>query len=252
MLRNSNPGLFAFLPPSLCQPPSSAVTIEYPAIIHCIVMDISHLREEYTQAGLQRNNLRTSPFDQFELWFEQAQKARIAEPNAMSLATVSASGMPSLRTVLLKYFDQSGFVFFTNYHSNKARDIADNPHVALMFPWVALERQVVVQGRAEKVSTSESLRYFTRRPHGSQLGAWVSQQSKVITGRKVLEQKLEEMKRKFREGKVPLPDFWGGYRVIPINIEFWQGRPNRLHDRFQYSRPSAGNVSDWQIHRLSP
>ncbi|WBA79602.1 pyridoxamine 5'-phosphate oxidase [Endozoicomonas sp. GU-1] len=215
-------------------------------------MDISHLREEYTQAGLSRDNLKTSPFDQFELWFKQAQHAQLAEPNAMSLATVSASGMPSLRTVLLKYFDQSGFVFFTNYSSNKARDITSNPHVAIMFPWVALERQVVIQGKAEKISTAESLRYFTSRPHGSQLGAWVSHQSSVITGRKVLELKLEEMKRKFREGKVPLPDFWGGYRVVPENIEFWQGRPSRLHDRFQYTRLSAEKGCDWQVDRLSP
>ena len=215
-------------------------------------MDISHLREEYTQAGLSRDNLRTSPFDQFELWFEQAQQAQLAEPNAMSLATVSSLGIPSLRTVLLKYFDQSGFVFFTNYSSNKARDITSNPNVAIMFPWVALERQVIIQGRAEKISTSESLRYFTSRPHDSQLGAWVSQQSSIITGRKVLELKLEEMKRKFKEGKVPLPDFWGGYRVVPEKMEFWQGRPSRLHDRFQYARLSTDKGCDWQIDRLSP
>ena len=215
-------------------------------------MDISHLREEYTQAGLSRDNLKNSPFDQFELWFKQARQAQLAEPNAMSLATVSASGMPSLRTVLLKYFDPSGFVFFTNYSSNKAKDITSNPRVAIMFPWVAIERQVVIQGKAEKISAAESLRYFISRPHGSQLGAWVSQQSSVITGRKVLELKLQEMKRKFREGKVPLPDFWGGYRVVPEKIEFWQGRPNRLHDRFLYTRMSADKSSDWQIDRLSP
>ena len=215
-------------------------------------MDISHLRAEYTQAGLSRDNLRTSPFDQFELWFGQAQQARLAESNAMSLATVSSSGIPSLRTVLLKYFDQSGFVFFTNYGSNKARDITNNPNVAIMFPWVALERQVTIQGRAEKISTSESLRYFTNRPHGSQLGSWVSQQSSVITGRKILELKFEEMKRKFREGKVPLPDFWGGYRIEPEKMEFWQGRPSRLHDRFQYTRLSEDKGCNWQIDRLSP
>jgi len=211
-------------------------------------MDISHLREEYTQAGLSRENLLSSPFEQFELWFRQAQQAQLAEPNAMSLATASASGMPTLRTVLLKYFDDSGFVFFTNYRSNKARDIADNPHVALMFPWVALERQVVVQGRAEKISTAESLRYFTSRPTGSQLGAWVSHQSSVITGRKVLEMKLAQIRQKFRDGKIPLPDFWGGYRVVPEKIEFWQGRPSRLHDRFLYTRDD--NL--WHIDRLSP
>lgn len=215
-------------------------------------MDISHLREEYTQAGLSRETLENSPFKQFESWFKQAQEAQLAEPNAMSLATVSASGMPSLRTVLLKYFDESGFVFFTNYNSNKAKDIASNPQVAIMFPWVSLERQVIIQGKAEKISTSESLRYFTSRPATSQLGAWVSQQSSVITGRKVLELKLEEMKRKFKKGKIPLPDFWGGYRVVPEKVEFWQGRPSRLHDRFQYSHPSADNNNPWQIDRLSP
>lgn len=211
-------------------------------------MDISNLREEYTQAGLSRASLLSNPFEQFELWFRQAQQAQLAEPNAMSLATASAESAPTLRTVLLKYFDDSGFVFFTNYSSNKARDISDNPQVALMFPWVALERQVVIQGRAEKISTAESLRYFTSRPTGSQLGAWVSHQSSVITGRKVLEMKLAQMKQKFRDGKIPLPDFWGGYRVVPEKIEFWQGRPSRLHDRFLYSRQD----SQWHIDRLAP
>ena len=211
-------------------------------------MDISHLREEYTQAGLSRENLLSSPFEQFELWFLQAQQAQLAEPNAMSLATVSAASVPALRTVLLKYFDDNGFVFFSNYSSNKARDINNNPQVALMFLWVALERQVVIQGRAAKISTAESLRYFTSRPTGSQLGAWVSHQSSVITGRKVLEMKLAQMKQKFRDGKIPLPDFWGGYRVVPEKIEFWQGRPSRLHDRFLYTR----NNSLWHIDRLSP
>lgn len=215
-------------------------------------MDIHHLREEYTQAGLNRDNLKNNPFEQFEIWFKQAQEAQLAEPNSMSLATVSASSIPSLRTVLLKYFDESGFVFFTNYNSNKAKEITSNPQVAIMFPWVSFERQVIIQGKAVKVSTSESLRYFTSRPATSQLGAWVSQQSSVITGRKVLELKLEEMKRKFKEGKIPLPDFWGGYRVVPEKIEFWQGRPSRLHDRFQYSRLSAGDNNSWQIDRLSP
>lgn len=211
-------------------------------------MDISNLREEYTQAGLSRASLLSSPFEQFELWFRQAQQAQLAEPNAMSLATASAQSAPTLRTVLLKYFDDNGFVFFTNYSSNKARDISDNPQVALMFPWVALERQVVIQGRAEKISTTESLRYFTSRPTGSQLGAWVSNQSSVITGRKVLEMKLAQMKQKFRDGKIPMPDFWGGYRVVPEKIEFWQGRPSRLHDRFLYARQD----SQWHIDRLAP
>lgn len=211
-------------------------------------MDISHLRENYTQAGLDLDSLDPDPFQQFDLWFQQAVEAQLPEPNAMSLATTSREGLPSLRTVLLKYVSPEGFVFFTNYSSRKAQDIADNPNVAIMFPWVALERQVTVRGRAEKISKTDSLKYFTSRPHGSQLGAWVSQQSSVITGRKVLEMKLEEMKRKFKEGKVPLPDFWGGYRIIPEAIEFWQGRPNRLHDRFLFKRTE----SNWSIERLSP
>ena len=211
-------------------------------------MDISNLREEYTQAGLSRASLLSSPFEQFELWFRQAQQAQLAEPNAMSLATASDQAVPALRTVLLKYFDDNGFVFFTNYSSNKARDISTNPQVALMFPWVALERQVVIQGRAEKISSAESLRYFLSRPSGSQLGAWVSHQSSVITGRKVLEMKLAQLQQKFRDGKIPLPDFWGGYRVVPEKIEFWQGRPSRLHDRFLYSRQAG----EWHIDRLAP
>lgn len=211
-------------------------------------MDLGDLREEYTRDGLRRSQLPNNPLPLFEQWFLQAQQAKLSEPNAMSLSTVSALGQPSLRTVLLKYFDDNGFVFFTNYHSCKAQQIAENNQVALLFPWVALERQVIVQGYAEKISTAESLKYFLSRPQGSQLGAWVSQQSSVISSRQVLEMKMAEIKRKFNNGAIPLPDFWGGYRVVPKRIEFWQGRSNRLHDRFCYYQHNG----QWQIDRLSP
>ena len=213
-------------------------------------MDIGALRSEYTQAGLSRENLAMNPFLQFEVWFKQANQAQLAEVNAMQLATASPQGKPTLRTVLLKAFDEQGFVFYTNYHSQKAQQIAENPQVAALFFWKELERQVEVTGRIEKVSTLESLKYFTSRPQGSQLGAWVSAQSSIITSRKLLEAKLEEMKQKFSHGEIPLPDFWGGFRIIPETVEFWQGRPNRLHDRFEYRR-QAGQTS-WQIERLSP
>jgi pyridoxamine 5'-phosphate oxidase len=204
---------------------------------------------EYTRGELDRAQLKPSPFDQFALWFEQAMEAKVVEPNAMSLATAGADQRPLVRTVLLKSYDQRGFVFFTNFESRKARQIAENAHVSLLFPWLALERQVIICGSAEKISTVESLAYFITRPRGSQLGAWVSAQSSVITTRALLEQQWEEMKRKFGEGEVPLPSFWGGYRVVPREIEFWQGRPSRLHDRFLYTRQPDGS---WNIDRVAP
>ena len=212
-------------------------------------MDIGDVRREYIQEALQRENLLSDPFSQFEIWFKQACSAQIGDPNAMSLATASVEGRPTIRTVLLKYFDAQGFVFFTNYQSTKARQITENPHVSLLFLWLELDRQVTVTGRAEKIPTKETLRYFLKRPRGSQLGAWVSSQSSVISSRTLLEMKFEEVKRKFAEGKIPVPSFWGGYRIRPTEFEFWQGRPNRLHDRFVYRQTEVGV---WRIERLAP
>jgi pyridoxamine 5'-phosphate oxidase len=211
-------------------------------------MDIGELRRDYTQRGLDEADLNPDPFAQFELWFQQACEAELLEPNALVLSTVSAEGAPYQRTVLLKYFDRDGFVFFTNYSSRKAQHMAVNPQVSLLFPWYPLERQVAIVGTASKISAAESLRYFVSRPRNSQLGAWVSQQSAVISSRQLLEMQFEHMKEKFLHQEVPLPDFWGGYRVRPSSFEFWQGRPSRLHDRFLYSRQD----DTWAIARLSP
>ncbi len=211
-------------------------------------MDLTFMRQGYQNEGLTKEQLNSDPFLQFEAWFSEANDSEPI-PNAMSLATVSRSGAPMLRTVLLKLFDENGFVFFTNYKSRKADQIAENPNVATLFNWVALERQVSIIGVAEKIDASESLKYFLSRPRGSQLGAWVSDQKSVLSSRKILEMKLDEIKRKFAKGKIPLPDFWGGYRIKPDSFEFWQGRPNRLHDRFLYSK--SDNES-WCIERLAP
>ncbi len=210
-------------------------------------VDLTGLRREFTQSGLNRTDLNNSPFGQFNLWFEQAQKADIIEPSAMSLAT-SDNNEIGIRTVLLKYFDMHGFVFFTNYNSKKSKQLQSNPNVALLFPWLVLERQVKISGYVEKISMLESLKYFSSRPKASQLGSWASQQSSSLSSRKVLLSQFELMKVKFSKGKVPLPDFWGGYRVVPLKIEFWQGRENRLHDRFIYQL----NKGKWRIERLAP
>lgn len=211
-------------------------------------MDVSDLRHEYRKSRLDREDLRPDALDQFEDWFRQACKAELAEPNAMCLATSGADRQPSARTVLLKYFDREGFVFFTNTESAKARQIRENPKVALHFYWQALERQVIVRGEARPVTRKEALSYFMKRPRGSQLGAWVSQQSRVVSSRSILEMKLDEIKRRFADGKIPIPSFWGGYRVSAREIEFWQGRENRLHDRFLFRR----DVEGWTIERLAP
>lgn len=210
--------------------------------------DVADLRRNYTRDGLRRSELPAKPVAQFRKWFNEATAAGLLEPNAMVLST-SDGQRPSSRTVLLKAFDERGFVFFTNYGSRKARDIAANANVSLLFPWYPLERQVGILGAAERISAAESLAYFASRPHGSRLGAWVSHQSSIISSRTLLEMKWKEMKQKFQKGEIPLPSFWGGFRVIPCEVEFWQGRENRLHDRFRYTRNGADT---WEIERLAP
>jgi len=213
-------------------------------------MDVSDLRQDYQSGALDREHMAENPFRQFDVWFKMALNSKdLREPNAMTLATAGADGKVTARTVLLKAWDEKGFVFYTNYNSHKAHQIAENSNVALLFPWLTMERQVEICGRAEKVSLAESFAYFASRPFSSRLGAWVSHQSSVITSRSLLEMKFDEMKRKFANGEVPLPDFWGGYRVVPESIEFWQGRTSRLHDRFLYTRQPGGS---WNLERLSP
>jgi pyridoxamine 5'-phosphate oxidase len=211
-------------------------------------MDIHELRREYKKQKLDQKDLKNDPFDQFDVWFKIALKEIELDPNSMSLATVGADGIPSLRSVLLKYYDKTGFVFFTNYNSRKAQQITINPFVSAMFLWLPLERQIIIEGKAEKISKAESLKYFASRPVGSQMGAWVSNQSSIISSRSILMAKLEEIKNKFKDGKIPLPDFWGGYRIVPHRIEFWQGGESRLHDRFLYERSG----DNWTINRLAP
>lgn len=212
-------------------------------------MDISQIRKDYTKGGLDRDDLRDSPFDQFGVWLEQAVSSGMKEPTAMSLATAGGDGQPSIRTVLLKHYDETGFNFYTNHNSAKAVQISENAHVALLFPWLELERQVIIIGRAERTGTADSMRYFASRPAGSQLSAWASPQSAFVESRKFLRMQLAKMKEKFADGKIPLPDFWGGYRVVPKTIEFWQGGQDRLHDRFLYTLEASG---EWRIQRKAP
>ena len=208
--------------------------------------DLNNLSKELLKRGIVRDDLDRNPINQFSVWFSQAMESDIIEPSAMSLAT--ADDVIGIRTVLLKYFDDRGFVFFTNYGSKKSRQIEKRPQAAILFPWLALERQVKIIGSVERITKLESLKYFTSRPKGSQLGAWASEQSSKISSRSVLIDQFTSMKKKFSKGEIPLPDFWGGYRVIPQSIEFWQGRENRLHDRFIYENHNDG----WDISRLSP
>ena len=212
-------------------------------------MDITNIRGKYTTKDFDIKDLDKNPFKQFEIWFNDAINENLPEPNAFSLATVGLGMMPSLRTVLLKYFSEKGFVFFTNYDSKKATQLEENQKAAALFTWLPLERQIKIEANVEKISKAESLKYFLSRPKGSQLGAWVSRQSEVISSRALLEQKFNEMKNKFLNKEIPFPSFWGGYILKPIRIEFWQGGEDRLHDRFSYELQEDGS---WQIKRLAP
>jgi len=209
--------------------------------------NLADIRKQYSLKTLERPDLADDPLTQFDTWFHDALEAEILEPNAMVLATADAQNRPSARVVLLKGVQDGGFVFYSNYHSRKGQDMAENPHAALVFNWLDLERQVRIEGRVQKVPAAVSEAYFHSRPHGSQLGAWVSKQSQVIAGREVLDERLEKLEQRYPD-TVPLPDFWGGYTVIPVRIEFWQGRSNRLHDRFVYDLQDG----EWLLERLSP
>ncbi len=208
-----------------------------------------YIREDFSREPLDPALLASEPMTQFESWFSQACTVDPEAPNALSLATASSAGRPSVRTVLLKLYDESGFIFFTNYGSRKGRDLSENPFGSMLFPWTRQGRQVIANGPVTRISSAESLKYFLSRSRGSQLGAWTSAQSSVISARSVLESKLYEMKSKFSHGEVPLPSFWGGYRLEPETVEFWQGQADRMHDRFLYSRDTSGH---WQVERLAP
>ncbi len=212
-------------------------------------MLISDLRKTYNANGLNESDVDPDPFVQFGRWLQGAVEANLVEPNAMTLATASKDGLPSARLILLKSFDGNGFVFYTNYESQKGRELAENPNAALVFYWAELERQVRIAGTVSKVSREESEAYFNSRPAGSRLGAWASRQSRVISSREILEERLNELTAEYQDREVPTPPFWGGYRLSPQTFEFWQGRPDRLHDRLRYIRqPESG----WVIERLSP
>lgn len=214
-----------------------------------MTLDLENLRTEYTKGGLERDNLHENPIEQFKVWMQQTIAAKLPDPNAMTIATVDASGQPSQRIVLLKQLDDRGFVFFTNLNSRKAQDLKHNAKISLHFPWYFLERQVKVCGVAEQLSSADVFKYFVTRPRDSQLGAWASQQSRPISSRALLIQQFESMKNKFAKGEIPVPDFWGGFRVKPHQIEFWQGGAARLHDRFQYNLQPDNS---WAIERLEP
>jgi pyridoxamine 5'-phosphate oxidase len=212
------------------------------------LVSVPHHRIDYGRLSLSEEDLHPDPIRQFLIWFEAANEAEVPEPHAMTLATATPDGRPSARIVLLRGCDERGFAFFTNYESRKGRELEANPHAALVFYWHGLERQVRVEGTVERVSDRESDAYFHSRPAASRLGAWASRQSEVIDDRESLEARCRAMEATYPDGNVPRPEYWGGYRVVPEAVEFWQGRPSRLHDRLRYTR--AGR--DWKIERLSP
>ena len=211
-------------------------------------MDVSDLRRSSTDFSLEKDNLSKDPIEQFQNWFSYACNTVSLDPNAVILSTVDKNNRPSSRAVLLKYFDKNGFVFFTNYNSKKAKNIDINPNVALLFFWADAYRQIRIEGKTARISHEETFKYFSSRPRGSQIGAWASPQSSVISSRASLEDKVRDIEERFNHKDIPLPEFWGGYRVVPETIEFWQGRDNRLHDRFRYIK-EEGN---WKIERLAP
>jgi pyridoxamine 5'-phosphate oxidase len=210
--------------------------------------DVADLRKEYTRAGLAESDVAADPIEQFRRWFDAALDAGLHEPNAMTVATATRDGRPSARVVLLKGFDSRGFVFYTNYEGRKGRELEENPRAALLFYWGELERQVRIEGTVSRVSEEESDAYYASRPRGSRLGAWASEQSRTVEGREALEDRIGDLEAEYEGGEVPRPPFWGGYRVWPEVVEFWQGRENRLHDRIVYRRQGGG----WEIERLQP
>ena len=212
-------------------------------------MNLADIRSDYRRGQLRREDLTSDPIKMFGVWLADAVKAAVTEPTAMSLATVGADGCPLVRTVLLKGVDENGFRFFTNLESRKGKQIQENAAVSLLFPWLALERQVIVTGHAIRLPDADAVAYFHSRPRDSQIAAWASRQSTAIVSREILEQEWEAIQQRFGEGEIPLPPYWGGFTVVPRTVEFWQGGANRLHDRFEYSRLPDNS---WTISRLSP
>lgn len=211
--------------------------------------EIADIRTDYSKKSLTETDVDPNPIQQFTTWWREAIDSKFDEVNAMTLATVNENGVPRARTVLLKGYDEQGFIFFTNYDSQKGKHIADNQNVCLLFFWKELERQVIITGKAEKISAEESVAYFNSRPEGSKLGAWASAQSAVVAGAAFLKETFNFYRERFKHGEIPKPPHWGGYRVVPTTVEFWQGRPSRMHDRIQYS---VQNGKSWKIERLAP